>query len=135
MKQLFRNKFFIAFLLVGAILGIILIWGAYKSKDTMGLKLDIPELQGKPVKSIHFENDSLVIQSVTILKDKKFINYLMLKTSSSSPIDKLSQSKKFKVGSTSYLERSGFKIWDYPPISKKIDFSYYTKNSPIEQKK
>ena len=136
MKKLFKNKFFIAFLLVGMVFLALMAWGLHKSKDTMGLKLDIPELQGEPVKSIHFENDSLVIQTVTILKDERFTIYMMLKSVTSKSLNELEQKQKFKVRATSYSETLGFKLWDYPSIiNKEIDFGYYMKSLPMEEYK
>ena len=132
MKQLFRNKFFIAFLLVGMVFLALMAWGLHKSKDTMGLKLDIPELEGELVKDIYFENDSLVIQVVSIFKEET-VDYLMLKAITSDSLNKLKQDKRFQVGETSYLEVYGFKIWDYPTADKNVNFRYYTKQLPVEE--
>lgn len=137
MKKLFRNKVFIAFLILFMGFITFLIWNLTKSIEANGF-ISISEIEADEIfKNVYLKNDSVVGESVLITYDKNnqnISNYVMLRFTNDKPVDELLNKSSFDRRKKLYSQGfSNFIFWNYPNTSEKIDFKYHYTNIPILQ--
>lgn len=137
MKKLFQNKTFITAALLALVLSVFLIWGTSETEKTIGL-VSIPEFKASQIlKSVHFEEDSLVQEIVTVTYDFETLditNYILIKfRNSTKNLNELFDPQKFTSNSSPSQNVFGVKVWDYQSQAKEIDFKYNYTQSPISE--
>ena len=138
MKKLVKNKTFIVFALLALVLSAFMVWGTSKTEKTIGL-VHIPEFKASQIlKTVHFEEDSLVQEIVTVTHDFESLditNYVLIKFKNSEKnLSNLFDSQKFSQPSTAFQNVFGVKVWDYHIHSQEIDFKYNYTQAPSSQK-
>lgn len=138
MKKLFKNRTFIVLALLALVLSAFLVWGTSETEKTIGL-VPIPEFKASQIlKTVHFEEDSLVQEIVTVTYDFETLditNYILIKfRNSTRSLNELFDSQKFTSNSSFSQNVFGVKAWDYHSQSNEIDFKYNYTQSPISEK-
>ena len=138
MKKLFKKKTFIVLALVALILSAFMVWGTSETEKTIGL-VTIPEFKASQIlKTVHFEEDSLVQEIVTITYDFETLditNYILIKfRNSTKNINELFDSQRFSSISSPSQNVFGVDVWNYHSQSNDIDFKFNYTQSPIYQK-
>ncbi|GEM_PF-1955120 len=139
MKRIFKSrisKIFVILFILGIGLLIFMIWGLHDTNQKMGLKVSIPEIDAeKIVKSLYYENDSLVEETVSIVSNNTFSDYTIIKIKNSEQnINKFLSNRDFKEYASSPLNVFGIDVWNYHEKADIIDFKYRYTTPPIAEK-